>query len=63
MDPATAPIEGERMMEQIDPSSGQRTVVFNRRESFIRDMGLPCRRVNGGVEGMRRNAETLIKQR
>ena len=43
-------------------SSGQRTVVFNRRESFIRDMGLPCRRVNGGVQGMRRNAETLIQR-
>lgn len=63
MDPATAPLDGERQMEVIDPQSGSRTVVLNRRESFIRGMGLPCRKVTGGPEQIRKNAEALLKQR
>jgi hypothetical protein len=52
-DPATAPLTGERAIEQVDPHTGARTTLFNRRTSFIADMGLPCRKVHRlmGSEG------------
>jgi hypothetical protein len=49
IDPATAPLEGERVIEEVDPHTGARATVFNRRHSFIHDLAQPCRQVIGGV--------------
>jgi hypothetical protein len=61
--PATAPLEGERIIEEADPHTGARTTYFNRRSSFIADMGLPRRKVINGSQGLRQVAELNSKLR
>jgi hypothetical protein len=57
-DPATVPPGELRPIHLDDPRSGARITSWVGRESFIKSMGQPCRKVVGGVDGgLRRLAE------
>jgi hypothetical protein len=61
-DPATVPPGELREIPTID-HAGHRVSTFIGRESFIKSMGMACRKVTGGIEQLRKNSEMLIRQR
>jgi hypothetical protein len=61
-DPATVP-EGTFREIKGETTGGHKTSSFIGRRSFIADMSMPCAKVVGGVEGLRRNVDALIRQR
>jgi hypothetical protein len=51
-DPMTVP-EGQLREIKSENAAGTKISTFVGRESFVKSMGLPCRKVVGGVEGLR----------
>jgi hypothetical protein len=59
-DPQTVP-EGQLREIRSEDHAGHKISSFVGRDSFISSMGAPCRKVVGGVEGLRRLTENLAR--
>jgi hypothetical protein len=62
-DPQTVPEGQFREIREDDPRTGQRISSFVGRESFVKQMGLPCSYVVGGSAGLRHHAEVNSRRR